>query len=173
MRSQYIIREYSNGAREVVDTIRFHRKIIYNNLNKNNQFADGDTVWFVNDKVVAVCPNGGTKKVYDELYAVLPLDHVVFPVIGREASEYHHKQTVMENLRQNPKHYDDHLSELMKCNKCEGVGCDKCKGEKPVINEAAVKNFFKLPKDFKLASKAEDIQGMKNAVKDMMKEREQ
>jgi hypothetical protein len=177
VKSQYTVREYHNGAVEVIYTSQNLRKITYSN---------GDIVWFDRTKVPHNRDDlrGGVVKIkpYDSNTIWKNCDNIdtrcvdaIKPhAVSSEATQYNNQQVVLRNLRNNPRHYDKLVSAFISCKRCNGTGeiklredvgeweneggsvrniaCE-CKGERVRITEDMVKRFFDIPlpsRDIKL-----------------------
>lgn len=105
-RQQYILRVYTNGTQEIVDTTWCIRKITYNT---------GDIVWMKEDKVIAIQPHDSAGRILkyadDDLFRI---NSVKLEKLSHEAETYLKKKEVLKNLEANPHCYDLSLRTLFK-----------------------------------------------------------
>lgn len=125
-RQQYVLRGYTNGGQEIIDTIWCLRKITYNT---------GDIVWMKNDQVIVIQPydmNGIVLKYTDDNLA--RINSISFPKLTHETETHLRKQEVFKNLEKNSHHYDMGLMKLF----------DKWNVQLPEVNKAVVLKFFNI-----------------------------
>lgn len=123
---QYVLREYTNGGQEIIDTIRCLRKITYNT---------NDIVWMKNDQVIAIQPhdsNGIVLKYTDGNLS--RINSISLHKLTCEAEAHLQQQEVLKNLEKNHHHYDVGLSKLLEM---WGV-------QLPEMNKAVVLKFFNI-----------------------------
>lgn len=103
MEQQFLLKRFSNGSIEILDTIHLLRKITFNT---------GDIVYLREETVIGIVPhdmNGIVLKYLSDaefLSSTLYLDAIQLPKLSREAETFLNKQEVLTNLKNNEKHYD-------------------------------------------------------------------